>query len=139
MYQIIHEKVLLTHQVFCHEMVVHSVCLGRKREVRCMVSGGWTYLASDGGLAWFDGLNESCVLHHRGNTGIGDGVFDSCFQHWTTTSMDLGEGEQSFIFTYNTGDVGDSGRLRHLHSKVDTTIQCECTCTVRLWGVRGSI
>ena len=27
-------------------------------------------------------------------------------------------------------DVGDSGRLRCLHGKVDTTISCMCTCIV---------
>ena len=27
-------------------------------------------------------------------------------------------------------DVGDSGRLKCLHGKVDTTISCVCTCTV---------
>ena len=28
------------------------------------------------------------------------------------------------------GDVGDGGRLRCLHGKVDTIISCMCTCTV---------
>ena len=28
------------------------------------------------------------------------------------------------------GDVGDGGRLRCLHGKVDTTISCMCTCSV---------
>ena len=28
------------------------------------------------------------------------------------------------------GDVEDSGRLRCLHGKVDTTILCMCTCSV---------
>ena len=28
------------------------------------------------------------------------------------------------------GDVGDGGRLRCLHGKVDTTISCVCTCIV---------
>ena len=27
------------------------------------------------------------------------------------------------------GDVGDGGRLRYLHYKVDTTISCMCTCS----------
>ena len=50
-------------------------------------------LASDGGLTRLDSLNEPCVFCHRGNTGAGDGEFDSCFQHWPTTSMYLcGEG-----------------------------------------------
>ena len=29
-----------------------------------------------------------------------------------------------------TGDVGDSGTLRCLHGKVDSTILCMCTCIV---------
>ena len=34
-------------------------------------------------------------------------------------------------FIWGTGgDVGDSGRLRCLHGKVDTTISCMCTCTI---------
>ena len=37
---------------------------------------------------------------------------------------------QSKTPSWELGDVGDSGRLRHLHSKVDTTIECESTCTV---------
>ena len=28
------------------------------------------------------------------------------------------------------GDVGDGGRLRCLHGKIDTTISCMCTCSV---------
>ena len=50
-------------------------------------------LAIDGGLTRLDSLNEPCVFCHRGNTGVRDGEFDSCFQHWPTTSMYLcGEG-----------------------------------------------
>ena len=32
--------------------------------------------------------------------------------------------------TGELGDVGDGGRLRCLHGKVDTAISCMCTCTV---------
>ena len=31
-------------------------------------------------------------------------------------------------FIGELGDVGDDGRLRCLHGKVDTTISCMCTC-----------
>ena len=36
----------------------------------------------------------------------------------------------SLVLMGNWGDVGDGGRLRCLHGKVDTTISRVCTCTV---------
>ena len=37
------------------------------------------------------------------------------------------------------GDVGDGGRLRCLHGKVDTTISCMCTCSVGFAQCSGCV
>ena len=61
------------------------------------------------------------------------GSFPRCL--WKTHSIYLNLYCMTFVPSVrihlgNWGGVGDGGRLRCLHDKIDTTISCMCTCSV---------